>query len=824
MTRRWLTFVVGLALTWALVPEAWSQPEAQRPTLAQRLGAFGRSFTPGNTTEPVSPAPARPRAGAANTSQNVRTPADEPATTTFPQVDGQSLLPTNLFGRPGGLRTSTAGRQSPGRMPLADSADLPTPEAGSRTATRPLGGVGAAGERAPYTLPGLGGSPFPADMPGEPTETVGAPARSAIEATAEPTLDSARADARHSPQRRTATQVNPNDLRRELADAFPAAAKDSTTAAEPGPGATAPTADTESIGRGDGDSNFKADSIFTLPVNKGLSSGAADAGPADSNTSKQPNASGRPLTTNDLRPAPRSQPTFETQAARIPAANNDSLLVTNQTPLITTDIHGPKQVQVGREAAFRVRLNNQGDAAADGIVATVRIPSWAEVIDTAATSGTIGQSASVSGTAGGAATGTVGGSGTVLEWQISRLAARSGETLNVRLIPRTSRPLELGITWTLAPVGSRAVVEVQEPKLDMHVSGPDEVLFGKPQLYRFTLSNPGSGVAENVKIELFPPGGGEQAVTSNPLGNLPPGKSQTVEVELIARDAGKLTIKALASAEGGLTYAATKEVFCRKPELSVDWRGPEMKYAGTDATYFFRVRNPGTAVAEGVAVRVALPDGARLVSASEGQVYDAARNAVTWRVGSLGPGDDYYMELKCTVNTPGINQLKVESATAAGDLSDNKLAETNVVALADLKLEVSDPTGPVAVGDDAAYEIRVHNRGANTASDIFVVALFSQGIEPDQAEGGAYSVTDGRVAFPVIDELPAGRQAVLRIRARAVEPGAHVFRAEVLCRDLDTKLAAEETTRFYADDAASGGDGEGHQASNSKDGFDSAPR
>ena len=41
---------------------------------------------------------------------------------------------------------------------------------------------------------------------------------------------------------------------------------------------------------------------------------------------------------------------------------------------------------------------------------------------------------------------------------------------------------------------------------------------------------------------------------------------------------------------------------------------------------------------------------------------------------------------------------------------------------------------------------------------------------------------------------------MLRIRAHAAQAGTHVFRAEVLCSDLEIKLAAEETTRFYADD------------------------
>jgi uncharacterized repeat protein (TIGR01451 family) len=376
----------------------------------------------------------------------------------------------------------------------------------------------------------------------------------------------------------------------------------------------------------------------------------------------------------------------------------------------------------------------------------------------------------------------------------------------------------------LSPVGSRAIDEVQEPKLELNVSGPDEVLFGKPQIYRFTRSNPGTGVAEYVRIDLYPPGGGEKAAASNPMGNLAPGKSQTIEVEFVARDAGKLAIKAEAIAVGDLTATATKEVFCRKPELSIDWRGPEMKYAGTEATYHLRVRNPGTAAAEDVTVRATLPEGSQLVGASEGQYYDAARREIAWRVGSLGPGDDYYMELKCVVSTPGMNQLRLAAATAAGDLTDSKMAETNVIALADLKLEVIDPSGPVAVGEDALYEIRVQNHGAGIAREINIVGLFSAGVEPIHVDGAQYSVSDGRVSVRAIEELPAGRDVVLRIRAQATQPGNHVFRAEVLCRDLEIKLAAEETTRFYANDAGPTGGTSGNQQADASNAFDSAAR
>jgi hypothetical protein len=137
---------------------------------------------------------------------------------------------------------------------------------------------------------------------------------------------------------------------------------------------------------------------------------------------------------------------------------------------------------------------------------------------------------------------------------------------------------------------------------------------------------------------------------------------------------------------------------------------------------------------------------------------------------------------------------------------------------------VSDPSGPVAVGEQAVYEIRVQNRGASAAKDVNIAALFSKGLEPEQVEGAMNTVADGRVTFRTIEELQAGREIVLRIRAQATEAGTHVFRAEVLCRDLEIQLAAEETTRFYADEAAVDSSEPLQSTQSASQGFESATR
>ncbi|NLE39154.1 MAG: hypothetical protein GX621_14115 [Pirellulaceae bacterium] len=125
---------------------------------------------------------------------------------------------------------------------------------------------------------------------------------------------------------------------------------------------------------------------------------------------------------------------------------------------------------------------------------------------------------------------------------------------------------------------------------------------------------------------------------------------------------------------------------------------------------------------------------------------------------------------------------------------------TRVESIADLALSVKDPTGPVPVGQTAVYTVHIRNRGSKAASGVEAVVYFSQGIEPISAEGGRHTIRPGQVAFDAIDVLPAGKEVVLKIVAKAQSPGNHMFRAEVHCRPLGTKLVGEESTYFYRSD------------------------
>ena len=469
------------------------------------------------------------------------------------------------------------------------------------------------------------------------------------------------------------------------------------------------------------------------------------------------------------------------------AAPSRDVLRTAKQPVIVSHVEGPRSILVGQEATFQVTLENTSNTPSSDLSAEIRVPEWAELVDAMSTGGVVERVSQ--GTKAGA-----------LEWKLSELAPHASQSLRLRLIPRSGRPLKLDVRWSQAAVESQAIVEVQEPKLELSISGPKEVHFGKPQRYRLTLRNPGTGVTEKVSVRLVPPGGTAQDATTQRIGDLQPGEVKDLDLELTAREAGELLIQASAFSEGGLKSAMNKKVLCRKPELEVDWRGPEKKYAGTVAAYYFRVSNPGTAATDSVSMSLKLPAGAKFVSASDGYSVNSTTGVVSWELGAIAAAGEQFVQMRCKIAKAGKNDFEILASANDGELNAKKAFQTEVEALADLKLEVTDPQGPLPMGEPVVYQIRVSNRGTTAAEGISIVGLFSEGIDPTTIEGAQFSVRDGRVSFHPIKSLAAGREVLLRIHAKANQVGTHIFRAEVACQKLDIKLAAEETTRFFEDE------------------------
>src|SRR5690606_84849 len=152
----------------------------------------------------------------------------------------------------------------------------------------------------------------------------------------------------------------------------------------------------------------------------------------------------------------------ESNPIRSSASDADGvILFTSQQPVIASLIEGPQQIVVGRPAEYRIVVENKGNVVAREVTGAMVIPADAELVDASASNGVVNRPTS-----------ETGAPANQIEWQLYELAPGAKQTLTLQLIPRGGRAMELGVQWKHAPVVGNAVVEIQEPKLQMEITGP----------------------------------------------------------------------------------------------------------------------------------------------------------------------------------------------------------------------------------------------------------------------------------------------------------------------------------------------------------------
>ena len=229
------------------------------------------------------------------------------------------------------------------------------------------------------------------------------------------------------------------------------------------------------------------------------SSRPAVAGPVPAPASQSAAATGATSSRRGFSPVSPSDRVASALPQRsLPAGSvdHDDVLFKRQSPLISIETAGPRTMIIGKESTYTVTAQNAGEVAANEVVVTIRIPDWADVVGSKESSGVAhipGATAADANAATNVATDNIN----TVRWTLPRLEPKSKQQLSLQIVPRQSRPFDLAVQWTFTPITQSTVVQVQEPKLVMNLSGPSDVLFGDTKIYKMTLSNPGTGQNRN---------------------------------------------------------------------------------------------------------------------------------------------------------------------------------------------------------------------------------------------------------------------------------------------------------------------------------------
>lgn len=457
-------------------------------------------------------------------------------------------------------------------------------------------------------------------------------------------------------------------------------------------------------------------------------------------------------------------------------------LVTLRSPGPTIEIEatGPRAIMIGKPANYHVTVINAGQVPAANVQVRIQLPTWVE-------------SPSMESAVGDLQRLEESPDGSPIAWTIPEVAAGARVEMTLQVIPRENRVFELGLEWSCQPVGTATTVAVQQPQLELSVTGPKDARYGETVTLLVTVSNPGTGDAENVNVKLL---AGANTAENIPIGTLGSGQQKQIEVQLAANLPGNSKITVEGEADGDLKASAEAELLVRRAELQVAVTAPKRSFTGAPAAFQVKVSNTGNAASDDTNLTVVLPPGAKLDASTEGGKPSAG--GMAWRIGTLAPGTERSFEVQCDLTATGENKLDAR-VTAANGLTASASGATTVQALADLKLVIAEPKGARSVGEEVIYEVTITNRGSKAAEDVNVLVQFSDGIEPLSADGNAAEIADGQVVFEPLGRIAPGQRTVLKVKAKAETAGSHRFRVQVTCDNQETQLVSEGTSRFFGE-------------------------
>lgn len=437
----------------------------------------------------------------------------------------------------------------------------------------------------------------------------------------------------------------------------------------------------------------------------------------------------------------------------------------------------PGEVILGQEFEYRIAVKNLTDGTLDAVRLTDSIPPGFNVTGTEPVADTVGASAS---------------------WLLGALGPGASKSVTVR-----GKATEVGQITTFATVdyesSLRSSFAVVSPALELQLAAPAEGLSCDPFDLTVTVTNAGTGDARDVRVIDELPEGltnlyGHRRLEID-FGTLASAQSKERTVKLKASRAGAFVHTATAESGGIKAEAIPVTTTLRQPVLALTLTGSEKAYAGRPVKAALTVTNNGDAVSEDTLIRVKLPSGFRAVSFSEGGTD--SKNAVTWDLGEVAPGDSREFALELRGSSSGV---MVTEARATGRCADEQIAtlQTLVTGIPALVLQLDDESDLILVGEEVTYSIAVENQGSAADTAIVIACEFDDGIEVLGISGDALATVSGKtILFNTIPSLAPGERVELKVTVKSSKEQDSRFTVSLTSKQKVRPITENESTNFY---------------------------
>lgn len=392
---------------------------------------------------------------------------------------------------------------------------------------------------------------------------------------------------------------------------------------------------------------------------------------------------------------------------------------------------------------------------------------------------------------------TLSADGNFATWNMKKLAGNETAVIQVRGKATATGAFKNCATVTYDRYLCH-IFNVSQPQLALTKSAQAEAMVNELIPVRMVVSNPGTGIAKNVVVTDRLPEGmttetGMKALKYN-IGDLAANQSKEMNLNVKADRTGKFTNVATATADG-LTAEASATTIVTMPKLAIVKEATEKQYSGRNITYTIKVTNTGDANAANTVINDPLPEGTTLIGASNGGT--ASGNQIVWNLGTLAPNAS--KTVSATVKAVGVGTVRNTACAQADNTAQVcDSADTQVIGVSAILLEVSDAVDPIEVGQAGKYIITASNQGTARDTNVKISLELEDTMQYATSTGPtAATVSGNTITFAPLPALEARTKVTWTVTVKAVKSGDVRCKVQLDSDQLSRPVMETEATTIY---------------------------
>lgn len=449
------------------------------------------------------------------------------------------------------------------------------------------------------------------------------------------------------------------------------------------------------------------------------------------------------------------------------------------TSTVLLEKHYPEKGVVGRAYSYMITVTNLSDLDIENVVVSEIIPDNF-LVDSSepAISSKLGTKAT---------------------WKLGALTPQQTVVINISgsASDKASSPCCAQVQYDVPALCHKTVLE--QPSVSLELNAPKEALSCDLIELEYIVNNTGDSTLDNLTVKSELPEGVLTSSGKNSIefvvGPLAVGETKTVKELVQVPDQGQYRFAGSVSGEYVSSESNVKYTKAVKPNVIVDIKAKRDKqYIGREINYVIEVKNTSATDAQSTMVVAEIPDNTEFKSASdEGRQVE---DIVGWELGTLKAFETKRLELALNTNGQGIAKTKVGvQASCCEPTTDT--AETELVGIPALLLEVVDMADPIEVGEEETYVVKVTNQGTADANNVKIAAHFD-GMDYVSSEGESMGMMDmGMLSFSPVKTIGSKESVTWKVKVKGNKEGDLRFKVSLTSDELTQSVEEAESTFVY---------------------------